>query len=151
MGLMKKFLIFIIFVLVVGLLWSVALSRKLGSDIMSVRVGNTLLDKVEVASTDAQKQQGLSGRDSISDNFVMIFPFDTPGYYDFWMKDMKFDIDIIWTDQRGVVTGLTKDAKPVSYPASFSPEAPSKYVLEVIAGIIEKEGLKMGDKVIFVK
>src|SRR3989344_6701349 len=47
-----------------------------------------------VASADARRL-GLSGREGMGANSGMLFVFDQAGLYDFWMKDMKFPLDII--------------------------------------------------------
>src|SRR5487761_657283 len=51
---------------------------------------------VEVATTSAQQQQGLSGRASLPQNQGMLFIFKTPDRYPFWMKGMKFSLDMIF-------------------------------------------------------
>ena len=116
-----------------------------------IQIGNTTLDKIEIADTDQAREQGLSGREGLAQGEAMLFVFDRPGYYAFWMKDMKFSIDMIWTDENGVVTGLKEDAMPDSYPQSFTPARSAKYVLEVQDGLIQKENLKIGDSVKFFK
>ncbi len=77
----------------------------------------------------------------------MLFVFDKPDIYSFWMKDMLFPIDMIWISEDGKVVYIERDARPESYPNSFIPDAPAKYVLEVNAGFSEKNNLKVGDKV----
>src|SRR3989344_1246587 len=59
---------------------------------------------VTIAKSDQEKQIGLSKTQKISENQGMLFVFDTPSYYSFWMKDMKFPIDIIYIDGDEVVT-----------------------------------------------
>jgi uncharacterized membrane protein (UPF0127 family) len=55
---------------------------------------------VEVADTPAERGRGLSGREMLPENSGMLFVFDTPGRYGFWMYGMKFPLDIIWIDER---------------------------------------------------
>src|SRR5258708_4958367 len=49
-----------------------------------------------IAKTEEQKQIGLSKNTKLDQNQAMLFIFDKPDYYRFWMKDMKFPIDIIF-------------------------------------------------------
>jgi len=119
--------------------------------IKSIQVGNTILNKIEIADTNVKREQGLSGRSSIESNYGMLFIFDTPARYSFWMKDMNFPIDIIWLDANLKVVGLKKEAKPESYPQAFTPEENALYVLEVFSGFIQKENLKIGDHLKFRK
>src|SRR5438876_1112412 len=51
---------------------------------------------VEVATASADQQQGLSGRNSMSMDRGMLFEFSHPYAYAFWMKDMKFPLDILF-------------------------------------------------------
>lgn len=107
---------------------------------------------VDLAITGEQKMQGLSGKTGLGEDEGMLFVFDTVGKYTFWMKDMKFPIDIIWIDGDLAdlrVVYIEKNAKPESYPDVFSGTVDSRYVLEVNAGFSEKNNLKVGDKVEF--
>lgn len=52
--------------------------------------------KVAIADTDEKRTKGLSGRDNLAQDQGMLFLFDKPGNYPFWMKDMRFPIDIIF-------------------------------------------------------
>ena len=54
---------------------------------------------LDIARTDEEKNKGLAKFDSIKDNEGMIFIFEVPGRYSFFMKDMKFNIDIIFLDE----------------------------------------------------
>ena len=60
--------------------------------------------KVTVAKTIEEKQKGLSGQKSLGQDKGMLFVFNEKGYYSFWMKDMKFPIDIIFIDGETIVT-----------------------------------------------
>jgi len=108
--------------------------------------------KVDLALTGAEQAQGLSGRQSLSENEGLLFVFNTPGNYPFWMKDMNFPIDMIWIDENMKVIYIQKDATPESYPATYGPiqsDKTTKYVLEVSAGFADKNNLKIGDSVSF--
>lgn len=107
--------------------------------------GTTLL--VEVADTKEKREKGLSGHSPLLPHSGMIFIFEKPNLYGFWMKDMTFDIDIIWFNEYGEVIYILSDAKPESYPETFLPPKKSLYVLEVPAGLAKKEGIKIGDKI----
>lgn len=102
---------------------------------------------VEVADTESSRELGLSGRPSMKDDEGLLFAFDLPGQYGFWMKDMLFPLDIIWINQNGVVVEIERDARPESYPQTYMNKSPASYVLEVNAGIAEERGLYIGSKV----
>lgn len=103
---------------------------------------------IELAKTASQKEKGLSGRSSLAPNHGMYFPFDTPSFYSFWMKDMKFSLDIIYIANGKVVT-VYRDIKPAANPYStvVKPTQPADSVLEINAGEAQKDGIKEGDQV----
>jgi uncharacterized membrane protein (UPF0127 family) len=103
---------------------------------------------VEVVDTLAERGRGLSGREMLPENSGMLFVFDTPGRYGFWMYGMKFPLDIIWIDERLRVVYFVENAQPcVNICETYEPPADALYVLEVNAGFVKKYGLKVGDVV----
>lgn len=104
----------------------------------------------EVAQTSAARRLGLSGRTSLSSGKGMMFIFETPGKYGFWMKDMKFDLDIMWIDEEGRIVTIERDVTPDTYPATFINSVNAVRVLELPAGSAEKYGLFLGSKVSFI-
>jgi uncharacterized protein len=104
---------------------------------------------VEVADTPALQERGLSGHAPLADNQGMIFIFDKPDNYGFWMKDMLFPLDIIWIGPDWRVTHIEKSLATSTYPQIFYPGAPSLYVLEISSGQSDMLGLKVGDAVRF--
>jgi uncharacterized membrane protein (UPF0127 family) len=100
-----------------------------------------------VAKTDKDRQVGLSKYKNISDGKGMLFVFEKADYYPFWMKGMKFPIDIIYIKDNKVVTVL-KDLKAEnSDSVIFYPSSPSDKVLEIKAGLAAKNGIDVGDLV----
>lgn len=112
---------------------------------------------VEIVNTQEQMELGLSGRQKLTDEQGMLFDFGTPAPRSFWMKDMKFDIDIIWIQNKKIV-GITANVPaPANCPSPHgncylpiyaSPSA-SDMVLEVNAGWGERHNIKAGDKISF--
>ena len=105
-----------------------------------------------VATAISQKEQeiGLSETKSISQNQGMIFLFNKSDYYPFWMKNMKFPIDIIYIDTDTIVTIKSNVQPPKSGkedPIIYTPTKPSNKVFEIQAGLSNKYGFKNGDKV----
>ena len=93
---------------------------------------------LEVADTEVKREHGLSDRQSLAPDTGMLFVFDTPGFPEFWMKDMHFPIDMIFLDKDLRVVTTFASAQPSSYPAIFKPTAPAQFVIEVQAGFVEK-------------
>lgn len=102
---------------------------------------------IELARTDAQQMRGLMYREGISENEGMLFIFDKDDYYDFWMKNMNFPIDMVWMDSDFKVVHIEKDAPPcTTRPCPlYGPEKPTRYVLEIKANLSDKRGIEVGD------
>ncbi len=102
---------------------------------------------MDIADTPTKQEQGLSGHQPLADNVGMIFIFDKPGNYGFWMKDMLFPLDIIWVSDDFHIVHIEKNLAPETYPTIYYPGAPSKYVLEISAGGSDQNNIKIGDLV----
>lgn len=104
---------------------------------------------VEIADTYSKRIKGLSGREFLPENTVLLFVFDEPGYPGIWMKDMKFPIDILWLQgslsSTLKIVHIEKDISPQTYPTIFYPTALSTHVLEANTGFADVFNLKVGD------
>ena len=105
--------------------------------------------KLLVAKSENDRQKGLSGRKSLDENQGMLFVFDHPDQYGFWMKDMLFPIDIIYIDTDKVVYVVRKAPAGGQTPnlVIYRPDEPANYVLEVNAGTADKLNIKKGTTV----
>lgn len=79
----------------------------------------------------------------------MMFIFDKPDYYGFWMKDMFYPIDIVFLDSDMKVISYIDNVDPASYPETFYPEEPAKYVIEMNSGERKISGLDKNTKVYY--
>ena len=116
----------------------------------AVQVGEVKIP-VELATTSAAIKKGLSGRQSLGEEQGLLFIFDRPAIYQFWMPDMHFPIDIIWIANDEVVD-VDEDVSPKfdpAHPIFYRPSKPADIVLEVNAGWFSRHGLRVGDKVIY--
>lgn len=100
-----------------------------------------------VAKTEKDRQIGLSKYNNLSSGKGMLFVFDKPGYYPFWMKGMKFPIDIIYIKDNKVVTVLRNLKAETSDSAIYYPSTPADKVLEINAGLSAKHGIDVGETV----
>src|SRR6185295_2825118 len=69
-----------------------------------ITIGHTELS-VEIADTDVAREKGLSNRDQLAEDHGMLFDFkntatDRPN---FWMKEMRFDLDFLWVKDNDVI------------------------------------------------
>ncbi len=108
------------------------------------------IDKVEfsVIRVDDQEEriQGLSGRESLPLDHVMLFVFDFADVYGIWMKDMNFPIDILWLDAEGNLIHIEDNISPDTYPKVFFPPGKSLYIIEANAGFALQNSLSVGKK-----
>lgn len=95
---------------------------------------------VEVAANDAARERGLSGRSSLAPGTGMWFVLAEPSRPGFWMRDMRFPIDLVWIDPQGLVLDAVtlplceREPCPIIYPATEV-----GYVLEIAAGAFASE------------
>lgn len=107
----------------------------------------------DVAVTNEQQTKGLDIKNNLTEDQGMLFVFQQPGKYGFWMNGMKFPIDIIWLDSNGTVTHIEHSLKPCPtvtfnlFCPTYSPEKDSQYVLETIAGFSMKHDVRVGTHV----
>lgn len=108
---------------------------------------------VETAKTAAEREKGLSGRKELCFDCGLLFTFPQKQRWSFWMKQMYFDIDIIWIDGDKIVD-ITIGAKKPSLDdfnnpkEVYAPNVPVDKVLEVNSGWVEQKDIKIGDMVI---
>ncbi|MBI2613704.1 MAG: DUF192 domain-containing protein [Candidatus Levybacteria bacterium] len=105
--------------------------------------------KLIIASSQKEREVGLSETKSLPQDQGMIFLFEKPDYYSFWMKNMTFPIDIIYINKDEIVTiqSNVQPPKNSESPVIYTSEKPSDKVLEITSGLSEKYSFKKGDKV----
>ena len=108
-----------------------------------IKVGNHTL-KVEVATTDAQHQQGLMYREKLGPNDGMLFVFETPQYQSFWMKNTLVPLSGAFIAPDGTILNV-EDMEPQTENPHIS-AGPALYALEMNKGWFASHSLKPGDK-----
>jgi uncharacterized membrane protein (UPF0127 family) len=113
---------------------------------------NGLVLLADIAATDEQRTKGLSVKDRLDENETMLFVFDYEAQHTFWMKNMKFPIDIIWIDSDKTVVYIEHNVEPCSseiFCPVFRPDHDSLYVLETVGGFAERHDIVKGTMVEF--
>jgi uncharacterized membrane protein (UPF0127 family) len=104
----------------------------------------------EVAASEEEKSRGLMFRDSLAVDQGMLFIFDNEYQPSFWMKNMRFPLDIIWINSEKKVVDITRNVPACRDEcAGFTPKARVKYVLEINAGLAQKYAIEIGDTLTF--
>ncbi|MCL2144167.1 MAG: DUF192 domain-containing protein [Endomicrobia bacterium] len=109
--------------------------------VLNVKLADNDLRLVVVNSPKA-KAEGLSNKDEIPEDGMIFFFYETD-ILSFWMKDMRFPIDIIWISGDTVV-GIEKNV-PIPEPGTKITDLPvyksnekADTVIELTAGAAEK-------------
>ena len=113
---------------------------------------NGLVLVADIAATDEQRTKGLSVKDRLGENEAMLFVFDNEAEHSFWMKNMKFPIDIIWLDSDKTIVHIEHNLQPCSFELlcpTYKPNVESLYVLETVGGFAEKHDIVKGTMVEF--
>lgn len=98
------------------------------------------------ADTPATHEQGLMFVRGIADDRAMIFIYEPPARVSMWMKNTLIPLDLLFVDEAGCVTKVEHEAKPLTL-ALISAEGPVTLVVELKAGVAEKLGIGVGDRV----
>lgn len=153
----KYFFVFIFVGLLAGFLgvtffissWFLENERKdlEKNEIVEIRIGKNIF-QAEIAATPAKRSQGLSNRKELCENCAMLFLFEGKGLHSFWMKEMNFDLDMIWIDKNEIVYMVKNVSKKKEFEV-IKPEYKADKILEINASLADKLGIKIGDEVEF--
>lgn len=105
---------------------------------------------IEIAEAEYETQTGLMYRDAMEENQGMLFIFDDVAMHSFYMKNTQIALDIIYIDENLKIASFQKNAKPFD-ETGLSSGIPIKYVLEINAGLSDKMGLTVGDRISYNK
>ncbi len=109
---------------------------------------------VEIATTAGQSARGLGYRDVLAADAGMVFDLHTTTSPSFWMKGMRFALDIVWIGEDKRVASITANIPPQpgipdDQLRRYSSETPVRYVLELNAGAANRLGLTSGSQLSF--
>jgi hypothetical protein len=106
----------------------------------TIQIGSQVV-QAKIVNSEPERSKGLSGTKTLKEGHGMLFVFDYSANWAIWMKDMHYSIDIIWLDETAKVVDIARNISPDTYPESFSPRQPARYVLEVPAGFADRYGI----------
>jgi uncharacterized membrane protein (UPF0127 family) len=101
---------------------------------------------VELAVTDGERRRGLMYRRDLDANAGMLFIFPETAHQPFWMKNTPLSLDMIFIAEDMHIVGVVENTVPFS-TKQVGVKHPSRYVLEVNAGFVERSGIAAGDKI----
>tara|TARA_R110000868_G_scaffold88088_4_gene245765 strand:+ start:1185 stop:1688 length:504 start_codon:yes stop_codon:yes gene_type:complete len=103
---------------------------------------------IEIADNDYEIQTGLMYRNAMKPEQGMLFVFDDITERNFYMKNTRIPLDIIYIGENKKIVSLQKNTKPFD-ETSLPSNAPVKFVLEVNAGNVDTWSLTVGDSLSF--
>ena len=84
----------------------------------------------------------------MADDHGMIFVYAVPARPYFWMKSTLIPLDMLFINFDGVIVNIHKNAQPHDLTPIDSGSA-VRAVLEINAGLSDKYGIQLGDKIVF--
>lgn len=110
-----RFLILFIGIKILIILWFfIYFSNKVWPEILSNGAQMCFHQQcfsLEMAKTPLERRIGLSGREKLGEWSGMLFAFDEPGKYNFYMQDTFIPLDILRIDRLGKVLQII-EAEP---------------------------------------
>jgi uncharacterized membrane protein (UPF0127 family) len=103
---------------------------------------------IQTVSELEEKRRGLSGMEKMPEDSGMMFVLDPDKQNYFWMKGMKFPLDILFFDRDRRLTGSFEGLFPCDECPVFSAPKGAAYGLEINAGTAGKYGVQRGDSFI---
>lgn len=106
--------------------------------------GKALTYDIELALTQGQITQGLMHRQSMPLDAGMLFIYARPHIVRMWMHNTVIPLDMVFIGADGSIVDIAKNTVPFSEDI-VAPATPAIAVLELNAGVADKDGLKVGD------
>jgi uncharacterized membrane protein (UPF0127 family) len=131
------------FILVILSVKTIACPLQLPTSTISIK-GYTLT--VELATTPAARNCGLSNRFKLPKNRGMLFIFPNLSNRTFWMKDTYIPLSVAFLDDSGQIINL-QNMTPMQTEKSYYSSQPAKYALEVNQGWFDTHEIEIGDTV----
>ncbi|ADB59340.1 protein of unknown function DUF192 [Haloterrigena turkmenica DSM 5511] len=105
--------------------------------------------EVEVADTLNERHTGLSNHESLDDGEGMLFVHDDEDERTYVMREMDFDIDIVFVDADGEITAIehARAPEPDEDGEDLQHSGEAKWVLEVPRGYANETGMEAGDEI----
>jgi len=102
--------------------------------------------EVSLARTLKEQERGLMFVRSMPEMEGMAFLYSPPKNASFWMKNTYIPLDILFISPGGKIQSIKKNAKPGDLTPIQS-QGVVEAVVELNAGIVDKYGIKEGDRV----
>lgn len=102
---------------------------------------------LEIADEPSEQKMGLMYRKQMDEDKGMLFKFKNEKIQSFWMKNTYIPLDIIFLNSNYKVVGVINNT-PILSEKSLKINTPSKYVVELNAGLADKHKISQGSSLI---
>jgi uncharacterized membrane protein (UPF0127 family) len=125
--------------------------KKEGTLTFTDSLGNvkTRID-IQIADNEYDRELGLMFRKHMQENRGMLFIFPQEGIQSFWMHNTYIPLDMIFVNAQDKIVTIQNADKTLS-DQTYSSIKPAQFVIEVNLGFAKKYGLKVGDKISWIK
>lgn len=100
----------------------------------------------EIADSPVTQARGLMFRNQLGENEGMIFVFGGEAPRSFWMMNTYIPLDLIFAAKNGTIVDIKENFEPCTQEFSCPRyvSKPAAYVLEVNAGFVAKNNIRIG-------
>ena len=123
---------------------AIAESTGMNFPVTTLKAGKHLI-RAEVASTEAQREQGLMFRKELPKNNGMLFVFDRPARSCMWMKNTLLPLSVAFIDANGTILNI-EEMEPFTLVSHCS-KGWIRYALEMNKNWFAKNGIMAGSKI----
>ncbi len=114
--------------------------------VLTTSSGKELRIEVELATRAEQRARGLMYRRHLEAMTGMLFVYPAEKVQSFWMENTYIPLDIIFIGENLRVLGTIQNTQPLS-KQHLSIDSPSRYVLEVNAGVVKQYDIRVGSRI----
>ncbi|MFH1700290.1 MAG: DUF192 domain-containing protein [Candidatus Zixiibacteriota bacterium] len=116
--------------------------RSTGSEIITI--------DIEIKDNGYEQANGMMRRNTMEELQGMLFIFADETERSFWMKNTILSLDLLFVNARNEIVTIHKNAIPFD-KSTYKSDAPTKYVVEVLAGFTDKYNIIVGDEIKWTK
>jgi len=107
--------------------------------------------QLELALTEPKRRRGLMHREHLPADRGMLFVFPDEAVREFWMRNTRIDLDIIFLDRTGRIVNTDTMTAPADVAFNVEPDRarsgePAQFVIELNRGAVHRLGLERGDR-----
>jgi len=112
---------------------------------------------LQLARTEAEREQGLMYVDNLAPDSGMLFVYDSPSRESYWMYHTLIPLSIAWIDRDGTILDIQdmprlndpNDVQEASRTVYTPAVMPYWYALEVNQGWFVQNGVGVGQQIVF--